>query len=121
MNKPANNTGLRRLINACRFSYQGFVATFKTEAAFRQECYVGLFLIPLSIAIADNLIEWLLLIITFLLVLLTEIINSAIEATIDRFGSERHHLSGKAKDATSAAVAVALLCAVLTWLSIALL
>lgn len=120
MNKSANNTGWKRLINACRFSYQGFIATFKTEAAFRQECYAGIILLPLSMWIADNLIEWLLLMVTFLLVLLTEMINSSIEATVDRFGSEHHQLSGKAKDAGSAAVAIALLCAVLTWSSLLL-
>ncbi len=116
--KPVNNTGLRRILNASKFSWQGLRATYRSEAAFRQECYVGVLALPLSFFIADNVVEWVLLITSFLLVLLTEIINSAIEATVDRFGSERHELAGKAKDAGSAAVAVAIAIAVLTWLPI---
>lgn len=118
MNKPPNNTGLRRLINACKFSAQGFKATFKTEAAFRQECYLGLIALPLSFIIASTVIEWLLLVTSFLLIMLTEVINSALEAVVDRFGSEHHTLSGKAKDAGSAAVSIAIIMALLVWLSI---
>lgn len=118
MLKPENNSGLRRIVNACRFSWQGLVATYQTEEAFRQECYCGIITVPLSFIIADNTVEWVLLILTYLLVLLTEIINSSIEATVDRFGGERHQLSGKAKDAGSAAVAMAILMAVLTWVAI---
>ncbi|PID66947.1 MAG: diacylglycerol kinase [Gammaproteobacteria bacterium] len=109
MNKPENNTGWRRLLNAGKFSYQGLVATFRSEAAFRQECFVGLLALPLSFWLADSIVEWLLLVASFLLVMLVEIINSAIEAAIDRFGDEYHVLSGKAKDAGSAAVAIAIL------------
>lgn len=115
MFKPTNNRGLRRILNACKFSWQGFVSTFKTEEAFRQECYLGFIIAPLSFVIADTVVEWILLVLTYLLVLLTEIINSSIEATVDRFGSERHQLSGKAKDAGSAAVSIAILIAMLTW------
>lgn len=119
MNKPENNTGLRRILNATRFSYQGLRATFKTEAAFRQECFVGLFALPLSFWLADTAVEWILLLGSFLLVMLIEVINSAIEATVDRFGNEHHELSGKAKDAGSAAVSIAIFIAVLTWGGIA--
>lgn len=118
MNKPPNNTGLRRIVNACKFSAQGFKATFKTEAAFRQECYLGLIALPLSFIIANTVIEWILLVSSFLLVMLTEILNSALEAVVDRFGSEHHELSGKAKDAGSAAVSVSLIIAALVWLAI---
>ncbi len=116
--KPGNNTGLRRILNASKFSWQGLRATYRSEAAFRQECYVGVLALPLSFLLADSVVEWVLLIISFLLILLTEIINSAIEATVDRFGGERHELAGKAKDAGSAAVAVAIVIALLTWLPI---
>ncbi|MBS9778417.1 MAG: diacylglycerol kinase [Gammaproteobacteria bacterium] len=118
MFKPENNTGLKRIINAAKFSYQGFVATFKTEAAFRQECFAGIIALPLSFFVASTAIEWILLVGSFLLVMLVEIINSAIEATVDRFGEERHELSGKAKDAGSAAVFMALTICTLTWLVI---
>lgn len=118
MSKPANNKGFRRMLNACRFSWQGLVSTFKTEEAFRQECYCGIVALPLSLVIADSAVEWILLMLTYLLVLLTEIINSSIEATVDRFGGERHQLSGKAKDAGSAAVAIAIVMALLTWVTI---
>lgn len=119
MNKPKNNTGIKRVINATRFSYQGLRATFKTEAAFRQECFVGLLALPLSFWLAESVIEWILLMFSFMLILLTEIINSAIEAAIDRMGQSPHELSGKAKDAGSAAVSIALMIALLTWGSIA--
>ncbi|MGY0398925.1 MAG: diacylglycerol kinase [Ostreibacterium sp.] len=118
MHKPTNNTGIKRLLNAVKFSSQGFIATFRSEAAFRQECYLGIVLIPLSFFIADNIIEWILLIISFLVVLLAEMINSSIEAIVDRFGFEHHPLSGKAKDAGSAAVSIALIIALVTWLTI---
>ncbi len=118
MNKPQNNVGMRRLMNACKFSMQGFKSTFKTEEAFRQECYLAIIALPLSFFITDNVIEWILLVVSFLLLMLTEIINSAIEATVDRFGGEYHELSGKAKDAGSAAVAIAILIVCVTWVSI---
>lgn len=118
MHKPPNNTGMTRLMNAAKFSVQGFVATFRSEEAFRQECYAGIVLIPLSFLIADNALEWVLLVVSFLLILLTEMINSSIEAAVDRFGPERHQLSGKAKDAGSAAVSIAILIALVTWLPI---
>lgn len=118
MNKPKNNTGIRRLLNATRFSIQGFKSTFKTEAAFRQECYLGLIALPVSFFIASSTIEWVLLITSFLFLMLVEVINSAIEATVDRFGDEYHNLSGKAKDAGSAAVAIAIFIVFITWSSI---
>lgn len=120
MHKPPNNTGLKRLINAAKFSAQGFGATFRSEEAFRQECYVGIIAIPLSFFIASTIIEWILLVISFLIVLLTEMINSSIEAAVDRFGPEHNKLSGKAKDAGSAAVSIAIFIALATWVPIAL-
>lgn len=114
-NKPKNNTGFRRLINATKFSWQGLLATFQTESAFRQECLAGIILLPLSMIIADSLLSWVALIGVWLLVMLVEVLNSAIEAAVDRFGSELHPLSGKAKDAGSAAVFLALIIATLVW------
>lgn len=113
--KSKNNTGFRRLINATKFSWQGLIATFQTESAFRQECLAGIVLLPLSMIIADSLFVWTALIGVWLLVMLVEVLNSAIEAVVDRFGSELHPLSGKAKDAGSAAVFIALIIAALVW------
>ncbi len=115
MNKPEINSHLHHFTNAAKFSYQGIVATFKTEVAFRQESFLAIFAFPASFWIADTVIEWILLVGSFLLVMLIELINSAIEATVDRFGGEHHELSGKAKDAGSAAVAFAMTIAVITW------
>ncbi len=120
MNKPEINSGIHHFTNAVKFSYQGLIATFKTEVAFRQECFIGIFALPASFWIADTVVEWVLLVASFLLVMLVEIINSAIEATVDRFGDEYHILSGKAKDAGSAAVAFAMAIAVITWGAIVL-
>lgn len=116
-NKPAH-TGLKRILHARKYSWQGLLATYRSEAAFRQECYAGVILLPLSFVIANTVIEWILLVLTFFLVLLAEIINSAIEATVDRFGGEHHELAGKAKDTASAAVLIAIVIALLTWLPI---
>ncbi len=115
MNKPEINSHLHHFTNAVKFSYQGLVATFKTEVAFRQESFLAIFALPASFWIANTVIEWILLVSSFLLVMLVELINSAIEAAIDRFGNEHHELSGKAKDAGSAAVAFAMAIAVITW------
>ncbi len=119
MNKPEINSGLHHFTNAVKFSYQGVIATFKTEVAFRQESFIAIFALPASFWLADTVVEWILLVSSFLLVMLVEIINSAIEATVDRFGKEYHVLSGKAKDAGSAAVAFAMAIAVITWAGIA--
>ena len=112
--KPGN-TGLTRVIKAAGYSCQGLKATFKYEAAFRQELALLLILIPLAIWLGDNGIEYALLIGSCLLVLITELFNSAIEAVVDRFGGEMHELSGRAMDMGSAAVFVALVNAVLVW------
>ncbi len=110
-----NKTGFGRLLSASIFSWQGFRATYRTEESFRQECWVGCVLIPLSFYLADSPVEWLLLILTYLNVLLMEMVNTAVEAAIDRFGEEIHPLAGKAKDAGSAVVMLAIIMAVLAW------
>lgn len=112
---PTNHTGLRRLVSASVFSWQGFRDTYKTEESFRQECWVGCVLIPLSFFVADTAVEWILLMVSYLLIPYTEILNTSIEAVVDRFGGEIHELSGKAKDAGSSAVFLAIVIAVITW------
>ena len=111
-------TGLRRLINATRYSAQGFKAAWKTEDAFRQGSVLAVILIPVAVLLPVSLVYKLLLIGSVILVLIVEVLNSAIEAVVDRFGGEIHPLSGKAKDLGSAAVLLALTLAIITWGSI---
>ena len=100
------------------YSWKGFVAAYKFEAAFRQELVIAIAGFVLAMFIAENAVEFLLLVVPLLLILLAEMINSAIEATIDRIGGEQHELSGRAKDMGSATVFVALSIATLTWVVI---
>ena len=113
----ASNTGLRHLINATRFSLKGLIAAFKHESAFRQELAVLLLAIPAGIWIADSLLDFVLLIAVCLLVLVVELLNSAVEAAIDRIGTEQHPISALAKDYGSAAVMISLILAGAVWLA----
>jgi len=105
-----------RLRRATGYSIKGLQAAFKNEQAFRLESYTLLLVIPLALGLGDSGVEKVLLIGSWLIVLLTELMNSAIEAVVDRIGSEPHELSGRAKDVASAAVMIALILAALTWL-----
>ena len=118
MGKPGN-TGLRRILRATQYSAQGFVHAWKHEAAFRQEMVLALFLCPLAFWLGRNAYEILLLICSCLLVLIVELLNSAVEATVDRVGQEHHELSGRAKDLGSAAVFLSLLVVVVVWSTVA--
>ncbi|MDJ0760669.1 MAG: diacylglycerol kinase [Woeseiaceae bacterium] len=119
MSKPGN-TGLMRAFRAAKFSGQGLKQAWQHESAFRQEVTLLVVMIPLAIWLGRTLVEQALLIAVCLLVLLVELLNSAIEAAIDRQGSERHELSGRAKDMGSAAVSIALLIVVVVWSSVAI-
>jgi len=112
------NTGLKRIVNAVLFSYKGIKAAFINEEAFRQEAYLLLLLVPVAIYIADSLSKALILICSYLLVLLVELLNSAIEATVDRISDEHHELSGRAKDMGSAAVTLAIMICAGVWIAI---
>ena len=112
------NLGFKRLINAFGFSMQGFKAAYKHEEAFRQEVFVLALAIPLGIWLGEGAVEIILLIGSVLLLLVVELLNSAIEATVDRFGGEHHELSGRAKDMGSAAVLVMSVTAAMVWLLI---
>ena len=111
-------TGIKRIINAAGYSYAGFIAAFKNEAAFRQELLLVAILVPVAFWFGEGNIEKVLLVSSLLLVLIVELINSAIESAIDRIGSEQHELSGRAKDIGSAAVSLALINALLIWVSL---
>ena len=112
-------TGFRRLVNACSYSAAGLRHALKREAAIREELIACVVLIPLAVLLPVPAVERLLIILSMLLVVLTEFLNSAIEAAIDRISLDRHPLSGQAKDLGSAAVAVALLMSALCWIVIA--
>lgn len=107
--------GLERLFKAFAFSMQGLSSAFKNEAAFRQEIYLSIILIPLGVYLGESGSERALLVGVILLVLITELINSGMEAVVDRFGGEQHELSGRAKDVGSAAVLVALFNVLFVW------
>ena len=108
-------TGLTRLFRAFGNSLKGFTGAFREEAAFRQELALAVVVIPLGIWLGRNGIERVLLIAPMFLVLIVELLNSAIEATVDRIGYERHTLSGLAKDIGSAAVLMSLLLLTVIW------
>ena len=113
-NKP-NGSGFTRILKATRCSLLGLQAAYKHESAFRQELCLCLCLIPLSLFIASSGMQLALLLSSLILLLLVEVINSAIEAVVDRIGLEHHELSGRAKDLGSAAVFLALCICVVTW------
>ncbi len=113
--KPGKK-GLARIIDAAGYSWQGFTAAWKNEAAFRQELILCLILVPAAFWFGQSGTDIALMIGSLFIVLIAEILNSAIEAVVDRFGSEQHELSGRAKDMGSAAVFLALANVVITWL-----
>ncbi|MCQ3828660.1 diacylglycerol kinase [Microbulbifer elongatus] len=114
VNKPGK-TGISRLIDATEYSRQGLIATWRNEAAFRQEVSLAIFLIPAALWLGETGVERALLIGVTLLVMIVELLNSAVEAVVDRVGPEKHPLSKIAKDTGSAAVSISLLLWVSTW------
>ena len=108
-------TGVRRILSATYNSIAGLKAAWTNEAAFRQECALTIVLVPAAFWVGRTPIELILLIGSCLLVLIVELLNSAVEATVDRVGTEQHQLSGRAKDLASAAVLIALLLMVGVW------
>ena len=116
----AQHKGWRRLVNAAGYSWAGLRTAWRNEEAFRQEALLCAALVPVALWLGDSAIEQALLISSLLLVVIVELLNSGIEAVVDRIGQERHELSGRAKDIGSAAVFVALLNAAVVWLLILL-
>ena len=109
---------MRRLLRATVFSLQGFAYAWKNEAAFRQELVLTIVLVPAALWLGRSATERALLVGVCLIVLIVELLNAAVEATIDRLGDEQHELSGAAKDMGSAAVLVSLTLLVLTWAAV---
>lgn len=116
--KPENKADFQRVINATKYSMKGLKAAYRYEAAFRQEVWLSFLLIPLGFYLGNGAIEKVLLVGSVLLVLVAELLNSAVENVVDRVGSEYHELSGRAKDIGSAAVFMAMIITGLTWLLI---
>lgn len=114
MAKPSN-TGIKRIRNAFVYSWQGFKAAFKYEEAFRQETFILLIAVPLALWLGGTGLEKALLIGSVLFLMIVELLNSAIEAVVDRAGSDWNELAGRAKDMGSAAVLLATLNALLIW------
>lgn len=114
MGKPGN-TGIRRLLRATVYSVQGFVHAFRNEAAFRQELALTVVLVPAALWLGRDVIERAMLVAVLFFVLAVELLNSAVEAAVDRHGGEHHELSGAAKDLGSAAVFVSLTIVVVVW------
>ncbi|GAA3907403.1 diacylglycerol kinase [Halomonas cibimaris] len=112
--KP-QRTGLAHLLHSTRYSLNGLIAAFRHEAAFRQEVALSAVLVPLAVWLGQSAVQVLLLIGSCALVLVAELLNSAVENVVDRIGTEYHELSGRAKDIGSAAVMLALAYAGLTW------
>jgi diacylglycerol kinase (ATP) len=108
-------TGLRRIWNAFHYSVDGIAAAFRHEDAFRQEALVALVLIPIALLVPATGIGRALLIGSVLLVLIVELLNSAVEATVDRISLEEHRLAKRAKDLGSAAVLLSLLNLAVVW------
>ncbi len=111
---------MARIARAGGYSMAGLRAALSKEAAFRQEFVLFVLLAPLGYWLGHDALERIALIGSLVLVLIVELLNSAIEATVDRIGKERHKLSGRAKDMGSAAVLLALLFVVFTWAAILL-
>lgn len=109
-------TGITRIVHATRFSLQGLGACWRNETAFRQETVLVAVLVPLGLWLGTSGVERALLVASILLVPLVELLNSAVEAVVDRFGAGEHPLSGRAKDVGSAAVMMSLVLAATVWL-----
>ena len=108
-------TGLKRVWNAFFYSVAGLKSAWRHEDAFRQESILAVLLMPLAFLLADAALERALMIAVVLLVLIVELVNSAIEATVDRISLENHDLAKRAKDMGSAAVCLAIVNAAVLW------
>ena len=120
MSKSQKPTGIKKLWSASVYSAKGLKSCYQSEYAFRLEVWLALVLLPLGYWLGETSIEKVLLITPIFLVLIVELVNSAIEAVVDRVGMEHHELSGLAKDAGSAAVLISLVIFIVTWIIILL-
>lgn len=115
---PKGRVGLARIVHATGYSMAGLASAYRFESAFRQECWAAAALIPSALFLGRTLWERLALIGVVLFVMIVELLNSGIEATVDRVSLERHELSKRAKDQASAAVFLAVAFACATWIGV---
>ena len=114
-NPYKGKTGLRRLINACGYSINGLRAAYRLEDAFRQEVALAAVMIPAALLLPVAATGRALLLASVILVLIVELLNSAIEAAVDRISLDNHELAKVAKDIGSAAVMLSLVCMTMVW------
>jgi diacylglycerol kinase (ATP) len=114
-----NENVIGHIINAFRYTFAGLKSAWKNELAFRGEVVVVIIMAPLGIWLGRTAVEQALLVASILMILLTELLNSALEAVVDRIGPERHELSKRAKDMGSAAAFISMVTAALVWIIIA--
>lgn len=111
----SSKVGLERMAYALVYTWRGFSAAWRNEEAFRQEALACVVLVPTAFWVGETSVERALMIGSLLLVLVMELVNSAIEAVVDRIGPEHHELSGRAKDIASATVFVTLVNVAVVW------
>lgn len=109
------NTGFKRLVNAFIYSVAGFKAAWKNEEAFRQEIMAGIVAVPAGLLLGTTGTQRAVLILSYLIIPLVELLNAAVETIVDRVGMEKHELSGRAKDLGSASVFFSICIAVIVW------
>ena len=117
-NPHKGNRGLTRAIHAAKNSWHGLIFAFKEESAFRQELVLLVVLSPIALFLPVGHVEKALMICSLIMVLVIELLNSSVEAAIDRISFEHHDLSKRAKDFGSAAVMLALLIAFVIWAAV---
>lgn len=108
-------TGIKRIINATGYSWKGLRSAYRHEAAFRQEVWLAALLVPAGLYLGVSLLDKAMLVCSVLLILVVELLNSAIESVVDRISDEHHELAGRAKDMGSAAVLFALIICAIVW------
>ena len=111
-------TGIRRIINAAGYSWKGICSAYKHEAAFRQELWLAIVLVPAGMYLGETVLDKAILVCSVLFVLVVELLNSAIESVVDRVSNEHHELAGRAKDMGSAAVLIALIITAIVWAAV---
>jgi diacylglycerol kinase (ATP) len=116
--KFRKNTGMKRLVKALFYSFDGLASTLKHEAAFRQEALLATVLVPLSFLMRVSLVEHLILVFSIILLLVVELLNSAIESVVDDISMQHRPLAKRAKDMGSAAVLLSLLNCFICWISV---
>ena len=111
----AKETIIAHILNAFIWSMAGIKAAWKNEQAFRWEAAIVLLMMPVGLWLGRTAVEWALLIASAMSILITELLNSAVEVVVDRIGPERHELSKRAKDMGSAAAFISMITAVIVW------